>query len=160
MCRRLVLPGAWTDGSSAQCFGGKSQSPRLRPGRGGLYVGTPIQAAQFGGPVQTERGFVLHQPAGDWDCTIAVNGNTALTTSKDILEAVAQGQGPEKILVTLGFAGWSPGQLEDEISKNAWLTVEAQDSVIFDTPNADKLDAAMRLLGLDFAKFSEVAGHA
>ena len=118
------------------------------------------QTVHFGGPVQIERGFVLHQPVGDWDSTIAVIGNTALTTSKDILEAVANGNGPEKILVTLGFAGWSPGQLEDEISKNAWLTVEASDSVIFDTSNAEKLNAAMGLLGLDFAKFSEVAGHA
>ena len=118
------------------------------------------QTAQFGGPVQIERGFVLHQPPGDWDCTIAVLGNTALTSSKDILEAVANGNGPEKILVTLGFAGWSPGQLEDEISKNAWLTVEATDSVIFDTPNTDKLNAAMGLLGLDFANLSKVAGHA
>ena len=118
------------------------------------------QTVYFGGPVQIERGFVLHQPVGEWESTIAVIGNTALTTSKDILEAVANGNGPEKILITLGFAGWSPGQLEDEISKNAWLTVEASDSVIFDTSNAEKLNAAMGLLGLDFAKFSEVAGHA
>ena len=76
------------------------------------------------------------------------------------LEAVANGNGPEKILVTLGFAGWSAGQLEDEISKNAWLTVEAKESVIFDTPNQDKLNAAMGLLGLSFANLSEVAGHA
>lgn len=69
-------------------------------------------AVYFGGPVQIDRGFVLHQPAGSWDSTIAIHGNTALTTSKDILEAVAQGQGPEKILVTLGYAGWAAGQLE------------------------------------------------
>jgi putative transcriptional regulator len=118
------------------------------------------QTAHFGGPVQIERGFVLHQPPGDWDCTMAVLGNTALTSSKDILEAVANGNGPEKILVTLGFAGWSAGQLEDEISKNAWLTVEAKESVIFDTPNQDKLNTAMGLLGLSFANLSEVAGHA
>lgn len=118
------------------------------------------QRAQFGGPLQIERGFVLHQPVGDWDCTISINGNTALTTSKDILEAVAKGTGPKKILVALGFAGWSPGQLENEISKNIWLTVEAKESIIFDIPNADKLNAAMGLLGLDFANLSEVAGHA
>ena len=116
--------------------------------------------AQFGGPVQIERGFVLHQPAGNWDSTIAVLGETALTTSKDILEAVANGNGPERMLITLGFAGWSPGQLEDELSKNAWLTVKAVDSVIFDTPNSEKLNAAMGLLGLDFSRLSEVAGHA
>ncbi len=118
------------------------------------------QTAQFGGPVRIERGFVLHQPPGDWDSTLAVIGNTALTTSKDVLEAVANGNGSDKILVTLGFAGWSQGQLEDEISKNAWLTVEAKDSVIFDTPNANKLNAAIGLLGLNFANLSEVAGHA
>ena len=114
----------------------------------------------FGGPVQIDRGFVLHQPAGDWDSTIAINGETALTTSKDILEAVAHGQGPQKILVTLGYAGWSAGQLEEELGQNAWLSVKAKDSVIFDLPSEDKLTAAMSLLGLDFARLSEEAGHA
>ena len=118
------------------------------------------QSLQFGGPMQTERGFVLHQPAGHWDHTIAVIGDTAITTSKDILEAVANGNGPEKIFIALGFAGWSPGQLEVELSQNTWLSVEADASVIFDMPNADKLKAAMGLLGLDFANLSEVAGHA
>lgn len=116
--------------------------------------------AQFGGPVQVERGFVLHQPKGDWDCTIAINDEVALTSSKDILEAAAVGDGPEKMLVTLGYAGWSAGQLEAEISQNAWLTVKATDSIIFDLPNEQKLNAAMGLLGLNFANLSEVAGHA
>ncbi|HEY3300801.1 MAG TPA: YqgE/AlgH family protein [Methylophilaceae bacterium] len=114
----------------------------------------------FGGPVQTERGFVLHQPPGDWDSTIAISGETALTTSKDILEAVANGTGPEKILLTLGYAGWSPGQLEEEMGQNAWLSVKASDAIIFDTPNNNKLNAAMGLLGLDFARLSDEAGHA
>ncbi|MFM1978308.1 MAG: hypothetical protein RLZZ151_823, partial [Pseudomonadota bacterium] len=107
-----------------------------------------------------ERGFILHQPAGSWDSTIAIHGDTALTISKDILEAVANGTGPEKFLVALGFAGWSAGQLEEEMSKNAWLTVEATDDIIFDIPNKEKLSAAMNLLGVDYASLSEVAGHA
>lgn len=119
----------------------------------------------FGGPVQIDRGFVLHQPAGDWQSTIAINGETALTTSKDILEAVANGSGPLKMLVTLGYAGWTAGQLEQEMAQNAWLSVKADDptklnSVIFDLPSADKLNAAMGLLGLDFARLSDEAGHA
>lgn len=119
----------------------------------------------FGGPVQIDRGFVLHQPAGDWQSTIAVNGETALTTSKDILEAVANGNGPQKILVTLGYAGWTAGQLEQEMAQNAWLSVKADDpatlnSLIFDLPSADKLNAALSLLGLDLARLSEGAGHA
>ncbi len=118
------------------------------------------QPAQFGGPMQIERGFILHQPPGYWEATIAINGDTALTTSKDILEAVANGIGPDKFLVALGFAGWSSGQLEDEISKNAWLTVRASNEIIFNTQNQDKLSAAMNLLGVDYARLSEVAGHA
>jgi putative transcriptional regulator len=123
------------------------------------------KTVHFGGPVQIDRGFVLHQPAGDWDSTIAVHGQTALTTSKDILEAVAKGQGPEKILVTLGYAGWGAGQLEQEMAQNAWLTVkpsdiQSQDKVIFDTPNEEKFTAAMGLLGIDLATLSEEAGHA
>lgn len=114
----------------------------------------------FGGPVQTDRGFVLHQPVGQWQSTIAISGDTALTTSKDILEAAARGEGPQKMLVSLGYAGWSAGQLEQEMAQNAWLTVEAQDSIIFDIPVEQKFSAAMSLLGLDFANFADQAGHA
>ncbi|MCX7627922.1 MAG: YqgE/AlgH family protein [Methylophilaceae bacterium] len=114
----------------------------------------------FGGPVQIDRGFVLHQPVGAWQSTLRVSGDTALTTSRDILEATARGAGPRKMLVTLGYAGWSPGQLEQEISQNAWLTVPANDSIIFDLPAERKLAAAMALLGVDFATLSEEAGHA
>jgi putative transcriptional regulator len=117
-------------------------------------------AVHFGGPVQIDRGFVLHQPAGEWQSTIAVHGNTALTTSKDVLEAVANGSGPEKLLVTLGYAGWAAGQLEQEMAQNAWLSVKAQDSVIFDMPSVDKFTAAMGLLGVDLSQLSEEAGHA
>ena len=114
----------------------------------------------FGGPVQLDRGFVLHQPAGSWQSTIAVHGDTALTASKDILEAVAKGEGPEKIIVTLGYAGWSAGQLEEEMAHNAWLSVQANDHVIFDTPTEYKLNAAMHLLGIDLSQLSDEAGHA
>jgi len=114
----------------------------------------------FGGPVQTDRGFVLHQPLGQWQATLAVRDRLGLTTSKDILEAAGQGAGPRRMLVTLGYSGWAAGQLENEIGQNAWLTVEAKDAIIFDTPSEERLPAAMKLLGVDFAKLSEEAGHA
>ncbi len=114
----------------------------------------------FGGPVQTDRGFVLHQPPGKWQSTLSVRDSMGLTTSKDILEAVGQGSGPDRMLVTLGYSGWAAGQLENEIKQNAWLTVEAEGAIIFDTPSEERLPAAMKLLGVDFAKLSEEAGHA
>jgi putative transcriptional regulator len=114
----------------------------------------------YGGPVQTDRGFVLHAPAGDWQSTLRVREAIGLTTSKDILEAVGRGEGPQRMMVTLGYAGWSPGQLEHELSQNAWLTVEARDAIIFDVPAEERLPAAMELLGLDFARLSDEAGHA
>jgi putative transcriptional regulator len=121
----------------------------------------------FGGPVQTDRGFVLHLPAGEWQATIKVTaGNPGtcstigLTTSKDILEAVGRGEGPSKMLVSLGYAGWSAGQIEHELKQNAWLTVEAKDAIIFDLPADERLPAAMNLLGLDFARLADHAGHA
>ena len=114
----------------------------------------------FGGPVQTDRGFVLHQPVGEWHSTLKVRGSLGLTTSKDILEAVGAGAGPAKLLVTLGYSGWAAGQLEHELAQNAWLTVEAGEQIIFDLPAEEKLPAAMELLGVDFANLSEDAGHA
>jgi putative transcriptional regulator len=114
----------------------------------------------FGGPVQTDRGFVLHFPPGNWGATLRVRDAIGLTTSKDILEAVGRGEGPSKMLVTLGYAGWSPGQIEEEITQNAWLTVEADDAIIFDLPAEERLPAAMELLGIDFARLADVAGHA
>ncbi len=119
--------------------------------------GAPIY---FGGPVQTDRGFVLHEPAGNWQSTLRVGEAIGLTTSKDILEAVGRGEGPKRMLVTLGYAGWSPGQLEQELSQNAWLTVEAKDAILFDIPAEERLSQAMQLLGLDFARLQDEAGHA
>lgn len=114
----------------------------------------------FGGPVQMERGFVLHRPIGQWQSTMAVGEDVGLTTSKDILLAVGRGEGPSQILVTLGYAGWAPGQLEEEIAQNAWLTVKASPSVIFDLPSEERYSAAMELLGIDPANLSDNAGHA
>jgi putative transcriptional regulator len=116
----------------------------------------------FGGPVQVDRGFVLHRPVGGWQSTLSVNGEVGLTTSKDILQAMSQGEGPSPgdVLVSLGYAGWAPGQLEQELKQNAWLTVEASPSVIFDLLPGERLGAAMELLGVDPASLSEDAGHA
>ena len=114
----------------------------------------------FGGPVQTDRGFVLHRPVGAWNSTLAVQDRLGLTTSKDILEAVGKGEGPPKLLVTLGYSGWGAGQLESEIKQNAWLTVEAKDAILFDLPAEQRLPAAMGLLGVDYARLSDSAGHA
>lgn len=114
----------------------------------------------YGGPVQTDRGFVLHAPAGDWQSTLRVSDAIGLTTSKDVLVSLGRGDGPRKVLVMLGYAGWSPGQIESEITQNAWLTVEAKDAILFDLPAEDRLPAAMALLGVDFARLSDAAGHA
>jgi putative transcriptional regulator len=127
------------------------------PLEGGALKSVPIH---FGGPVQVDRGFVLHTPVGQWQSTLAVSSEIGLTTSKDILQAVARGEGPGKLFVTLGYAGWAPGQLEHELAQNAWLTVQATSEVIFDLPAEKRLPAAMGLLGIDFASLSEQAGHA
>jgi putative transcriptional regulator len=118
------------------------------------------QSVYFGGPVQTERGFVLHTPPQTFGSTLTVNEAVSLTTSKDVLEAVSQGAGPNKFMVSLGYAGWAAGQLEEEIKQNAWLSVAADPHVIFDLAPEQRLPAAMRLLGIDFASLSEQAGHA
>jgi putative transcriptional regulator len=122
------------------------------------------QPVYFGGPVQTERGFVLHEPQGDdaqaFNSTLQVPGGLEMTTSKDVLEALSHGQGPKRVLVTLGYSGWSAGQLEDEIGRNGWLTVDAEPGIIFDTPVAQRYDRALALLGIDPRMLSQEAGHA
>ncbi len=124
----------------------------------------PIESAEspvfYGGPVQTDRGFVLHKPAGEYASSIQLNDSMALTTSRDVLQAVASGDGPEQMLVTLGYAGWGAGQLEQELAQNAWLSVAAQADIIFDEPPASRYPAAMRLLGIDPAMLAGSAGHA
>jgi putative transcriptional regulator len=114
----------------------------------------------FGGPVQTERGFVLHDGQGNWQSTLHINDRLALTTSKDILEAVGEGQGPRNLIVALGYAGWDQGQLEHEMTENAWLTVPASEHILFDLPPESRLPAAMALLGVNYASLAESAGHA
>ena len=114
----------------------------------------------FGGPVQTDRGFVLHTPVGPWSSTLSVSSQVGMTTSRDILEAVGGGSGPQRLMVTLGYSGWAAGQLEHEIKQNAWLTVPAADQIIFDLPAEERLPAAMPLLGVAYASLSDEAGHA
>ena len=114
----------------------------------------------FGGPVQTDRGFVLHRPKGQWHSTLVVTEDIGLTSSRDILQAMSESGEPNEVLISLGYAGWSAGQLEWELSQNAWLTVPAEPNILFGLPPEERLPAAMQLLGVDFANLSEVAGHA
>lgn len=119
----------------------------------------------YGGPVQTERGFVLHEkrPADSvaYNSTLAIPGGALeMTTSKDVLEALSSGGGPKRVLVTLGYSGWGAGQLEDELSRNGWLNVGAVPEVIFDTPAEKRYERALSLLGIDLSVLSQEAGHA
>jgi putative transcriptional regulator len=121
------------------------------------YSNMPVY---YGGPVQTDRGFVLHRPLGQWQSTLKVKDELGLTSSRDILQSMATEAEPHEVLITLGYAGWSAGQLEWELSQNAWLTVEADPEIIFNLPPEERLTAAMQSLGIDFANLSDVAGHA
>jgi putative transcriptional regulator len=114
----------------------------------------------FGGPVQTDRGFVLHMPRGEYSSSIALGDDVALTTSRDILQDVADGHGPAQILVTLGYAGWGSGQLEDELARTAWLNVRATKEVLFDIPAEDRYDAALAQLGINASMLTSHVGHA
>lgn len=118
------------------------------------------QPVYFGGPVQTDRGFVLHRPPGEWHSTLVVNEEVGLTSSRDILQSVGREGLPSDIVVTLGYAGWAAGQLEQELAENAWLTVPADMAIVFDIPPEERLVAAMQKLGIDFTNLSESAGHA
>lgn len=113
-----------------------------------------------GGPVQPERGFVLHPPGGQWDSTLAVTPRLSITTSRDVLAAIAAGTGPKRAMLALGCAGWAAGQLESEVRDNAWLTAPADESLIFDVPPEKRWEAAARLVGVDPARLSDYAGHA
>ncbi|OYT98171.1 MAG: hypothetical protein CFE40_12940 [Burkholderiales bacterium PBB1] len=118
----------------------------------------------YGGPVQTERGFVLHEQIDDdesrFNSSLRIPGGLEMTTSKDVLEALSSGTGPTKILVTLGYSGWGAGQLEEEMGRNSWINVEAQPEIIFNTPVEQRYDKALSLLGIDPAMLSADAGHA
>lgn len=118
----------------------------------------------FGGPVQTERGFVLHESldeeGGHYNSTLKIPGGLEMTTSRDVLEALSHGAGPRKVFVTLGYSGWSAGQLEEELGRNGWLTVDARSDIIFDTPIEQRYDQALALLGIDRSFLMGEAGHA
>ncbi len=113
-----------------------------------------------GGPVQTDRGFVLHSPGPRWESTLPVSERLHLTTSRDVLDALARGEGPAEVVVALGYAGWGAGQLEAELAQNAWLTVPADERLLFATPPAERWQAAGRLLGVNLLHLSSDAGHA
>lgn len=114
----------------------------------------------FGGPVQTDRGFVLHTPVGEWGSTVSIGDDVGLTSSKDVLEAVAKGRGPERLLVTLGYAGWGPGQLDAEIQANGWLHAPSDEAILFDPDLSTKWERAIAKLGVSPAMLSGEAGHA
>lgn len=115
----------------------------------------------IGGPVQPERGFVLHEPGSEeWDSTFRISDTLCLTTSRDILAAMARGAGPRRSLITLGYAGWEEGQLESELQDNAWLTVGADRAILFETPLEQRWSAAARLMGVDLTLLTDYSGHA
>jgi putative transcriptional regulator len=113
-----------------------------------------------GGPVHTDRGFVLHRPGGEWDHTHKVSESIQVTTSRDILAAMARGEGPGDAFIALGYAGWDAGQLEREMKDNAWLSLPVDASVVFDLPFEERWLAAWRLIGIDIDNLSRVPGHA
>jgi putative transcriptional regulator len=115
---------------------------------------------QYGGPVQNNRGFVLHEPLGHWESTLPVSDTLGLTTSQDILHAIAEDRGPDTWLVALGYAGWGAGQLEQEMADNAWLNGPADNRILFHTPLAERWQAAAARLGVDLSTLHGGAGHA
>lgn len=131
-----------------------------------MQISTTIDAVAnapvlIGGPVQPERGFVLHE-SGDarWDSSFRVSESLSLTTSRDILVAMARGDGPTRAVLALGYAGWGEGQLESELQDNAWLTVGADPRIVFDTPLDQRWTGAARLMGIDVSLLTDYAGHA
>ena len=122
------------------------------------FSAEPVMA---GGPVQIDHGFVLHRGSDcEWEASIKVTDEITLTTSRDVLRAIADGSGPEDNLIALGYAGWSAGQLEQELASNSWLTLPAESDIIFTTPCDSRLTAAAALLGIDMNLISGQAGHA
>lgn len=129
----------------------------------GMAADDPIVAGQqvyFGGPVQQERGFVLHRPPGDWNSMLTVTAEIAVSTSRDILQSIADGHGPKDAFIALGYAGWAAGQLEEEIAANAWLSGPASHDIIFSVPSEQRWRAAAALLGVNFDHLSDDVGHA
>ncbi len=118
------------------------------------------QAVYLGGPIQNNRGFVLHEPLGAYESTLAVSATLGVSTSRDVLAAIANHKGPAHFLLALGYAGWGPGQLEQEIADNAWLCVPASAEILFKTPSEARWSAAAHLLGVDMAQLCGDVGHA
>ncbi len=114
----------------------------------------------LGGPVQPERGFVIHHPKGEWDSSMETGDQIQVTTSRDVLQAMARGEGPDQAIVALGYAGWTAGQLELEVVENAWLTVPSSHEILFETPYDKRWESAAALLGVDVKNISNYAGHA
>jgi len=122
--------------------------------------GVSSRPVHYGGPVEAGRGFVLHTTDYNEDATLVINDNIALTATLDVLRAIGQGRGPRRSLFALGYAGWAPGQLDAEIQANGWLSVPADDAIIFDPDHNQKWQRAMAKLGVDLTMLSSEAGHA
>ena len=118
------------------------------------------QLVFIGGPVDQGRGFILHRPVGNWQSSLKVNNNIAITTSKDILQAIINSEGPEDNIVALGYAGWAAGQLDHEMASNTWLSCPADEQIIFYTPVEERWKTAAKLIGVDLSLLSNDAGHA
>lgn len=118
------------------------------------------RAVYMGGPVQSDRGFVLHEPIGDWEATLKVTDSIGITSSRDILAAIAAGEGPDNSIITLGYAGWGAGQLEQELAQNTWLSGPADRKIVFDMPPEQRWLAAAALIGVDLHLISNETGHA
>ncbi|MBK8971743.1 MAG: YqgE/AlgH family protein [Hahellaceae bacterium] len=117
------------------------------------------QVVYTGGPMQSERGFVIHGDGSSWQSSLKVSEAMTVTTSRDILQAMASGEGPPKALIALGYAGWSEGQLEQELANNYWITCEADARILFETPDPEKIIAALGRVGIDYYRLASVAGH-
>ena len=113
-----------------------------------------------GGPVHRDRGFVLHRPGGRWDSSHAVSDSIQVTTSRDVLAAMARGEGPADAFIALGYAGWEAGQLEREMLDNAWLSMPVDEQILYQMPYEERWHAAFRRLGIDVGRISHIAGHA
>ena len=130
-----------------------------------MDITTDIEAIQnqtvyMGGPVQSDRGFVLHEPVGNWEATLKVTDTIGITSSRDILADIAGGEGPDHAIITLGYAGWGAGQLEQELAANTWLSGPASSKIVFETPSEQRWLAAAALLGIDLNLISSDPGHA
>lgn len=121
---------------------------------------TASQPVMRGGPVEPQRGIVLHRSDSRYESSIPIDGTLTVTTSRDVLDLLSEDKGPDDFLLALGYAGWSSGQLEHEIGENSWLTCRADSRIVFDVPPERRLDEAAALLGIDLARIDPQAGHA